>query len=135
MSRTPNLTIFDIDITGLFKPKGPKGETYFITITDRGSRVVWLYNLKYKSDTYNVLVNFIKMIETQFEIKIKTFKIDNAKEFKSNKFTLICTENSILIEYTSPYSAPQNRIAERLNKYIIERLIIIYKNKNIPLFL
>jgi transposase InsO family protein len=94
-----------------------------------------LYNLKYKNDTYNILVNFIKIIETQFEVKIKTFKIDNIKKFKSNKFILICTENSTLIEYISPYSAPQNGIVERFNKYIIERLIIIYKNKNISLFL
>ena len=75
------------------------------------------------------------MIETQFEVKIKAFKLDNAKEFKSNKFTLFCNEQGTLLEYTSPYSASQNGIAERLNKYIVERLITICKNKHIPLFL
>ena len=75
------------------------------------------------------------MIETQFEVKIKAFKLDNAKEFKSNKFTLFCSENGALLEYTSPYSAPQNGIAKRLNKYVVERLITICKNKHIPLFL
>ena len=75
------------------------------------------------------------MIETQFEVKIKAFKLDNAKEFKSNKFTLFCSEKGTLLEYTSPYSAPQNGIAKRLNKYVVERLITICKNKHIPLFL
>jgi hypothetical protein len=63
MSRAPNLIIFDVDIVGLFKPKGPKGEIYFIIITDRNFKIVWLYNLKYKSNVYNILINFIKIIE------------------------------------------------------------------------
>jgi hypothetical protein len=40
ISRAPNLIIFDIDITGFFKPLGLKGEVYFLTITDRGSRYI-----------------------------------------------------------------------------------------------
>jgi hypothetical protein len=95
-----------MDIVGLFNPKNPKKETYFIIIIDKNSKTIWLYNLKYKNNVYDVLVNFIKMIEIQFEIKIKIFKINNTKEFKSNKFILIYTENGTLIEYISPYSAP-----------------------------
>jgi len=135
MSRAPNLIVFDVDIAGPFRPLGPKGEAYFLTITDRGSRCVWIYAIKHKGDAYDVLVSFFKMIETQFEVKIKAFKLDNAKEFKSNKFTLFCSEKGTLLEYTSPYLAPQNGIAERLNKYVVERLITICKNKHIPLFL
>jgi hypothetical protein len=63
MSYVPNLTIFNIDITGFFKFKSPKRKVYFIIITDRDSRVVWLYYLKYKNDIYNILINFIKMIK------------------------------------------------------------------------
>ena len=40
MSRAPNLIVFDVDIVGPFKLLGPKGEAYFLTITDRGSRCV-----------------------------------------------------------------------------------------------
>jgi transposase InsO family protein len=105
MSRVPNLTIFDINITGPFKLFGPKGEAYFLTITDRGSRCIWIYAMKHKRDAYNILVSFFKMIETQFGIKIKNSKLDNTKEFKSNKFTLFCTEQGTQLEYTSPYSA------------------------------
>jgi hypothetical protein len=64
MLRAPNLTIFDIDIAGLFKLLGPKGEAYFLTITDRGNRYVWIYAMKHKKDAYDVLVGFFKMIET-----------------------------------------------------------------------
>jgi hypothetical protein len=64
MSRAPNLTVFDINIAGLFKPLGPKGEAYFLIITDRGSRYIWIYAMKHKGDAYDILVSFFKMIET-----------------------------------------------------------------------
>jgi len=135
MLRAPNLIVFDVDIARPFRPLGLKGEAYFLTITDRGSRCIWIYAIKHKGDAYNVLVSFFKIIEPQFEVKIKAFKLDNAKEFKSNKLTLFCSEKGTLLEYTSPYLALQNSIAKRLNKYIVERLITICKNKHIPLFL
>jgi hypothetical protein len=64
MLRAPNLIVFDIDIAGPFKPFGPKGEAYFLTITDRGNRYIWIYTMKHKGDAYDILVSFFKMIET-----------------------------------------------------------------------
>jgi hypothetical protein len=40
MSTTTPLTAVDMDIAGPFKIKGLKGERYFLTITDRGSRAI-----------------------------------------------------------------------------------------------
>ncbi|CZT03146.1 uncharacterized protein RCO7_10055 [Rhynchosporium graminicola] len=101
MSDTLSLTIFDIDIAGPFKIKGLKGERFFLTITCRGSRAIWVYALKHKADAYDTLIEWYNMITTQF----------------------------------NPYSPEQNGIAERLNRYLIERLIAICTDKNIPLFL
>jgi hypothetical protein len=80
-------------------------------------------------------MTFYTLIKTQFSVKIKALRLDNAKEFKSTKWSLFCSNKGIICEYTSPYSAPQNGIAERLNRYLVERLIAICKEKNIPLFL
>ena len=127
------LTILDIDIAGPFKVKGLKGERYFLTITDRASRAIWVYPIKYKSDALDILTRFYTLIETQFGVKILVIRLDNAGEFKSNKWSLFCTSKGIICEYTSPYTAYQNGIAERLNRYILERLIAISSEKNIPL--
>ncbi|TVY22171.1 Retrovirus-related Pol polyprotein from transposon TNT 1-94 [Lachnellula hyalina] len=86
MSSALILSVYDIDIAGPIKPLGLKGEKYFMTITDRGSRAIWIYPIKHKGDAYSILVKFFNMIKTQFpEAKIKALKLDNAKEFKSNK--------------------------------------------------
>jgi hypothetical protein len=127
------LTIIDMDIAGPFKIKGLKGESYFLTITCRTSRAIWIYPIKYKSDALDVLTRFYTLIEVQFKTKIQIIRLDNAAEFKSSKWTLFCNNKGIVCEYTSPYTPNQNGIAERLNRYIIERLISICSEKNIPL--
>ena len=43
-----SLTIIDIDIAEPFKIKGLKGKSYFIFLTNRGSRAIWVYAIKYK---------------------------------------------------------------------------------------
>jgi len=132
---TSNLIYFDTNIAGPFSIKGLKGERYFITITDRGTRTIWVYAIKLKSDAYDILISFYNIIETQFNTKIKVFRLDNAKEFKSSKWDLFCKNKGIICEPTSPYSPSQNSISERLNRYLVERIIAISKEKNIPLTL
>ena len=135
LASASKLAILDIDLAGPFRTIGLKGERYFATITDRATRAIWVYPIKFKSDILDILVTLVKQLYTQFSTKVKAFHLDNAKEFKSTKFDLFYTKEGIIREFTSPYSPSQNGIAERLNRYLVERLISIIKEKNIPLFL
>jgi len=129
------LSYFDSDIAGPFRVLGLKGERYFITFTCRTTRASWVYSIKYKSDALNNIINFYYLIKNQFNINIKGFHFDNALEFKSTRLVDFSKNKGFIIDYTSPYTPAQNGIAERLNRYILERLIAIYKEKNIPIFL
>ena len=126
------LTFYDIDICGPFKVKGLYNERYFFSFTDRKTRAVWIYAIKAKSDAIDIIAEFINLIYNQFNIKIKGFRLDNAAEFKSAKWNTLMANKGIICEYTSPYTPAQNGIAEILNKYIINRLITISKDKSIP---
>jgi hypothetical protein len=57
------LTIINIDIAGPFKITGLKEERYFITITYKASKAIWIYPIKYKSKAFNVLIRFYTLIE------------------------------------------------------------------------
>jgi hypothetical protein len=92
-----------------------------------------VYPIKYKSEVLDILIRFYTLIEAQFGIRILIIRLDNAGEFKSAKWTLFCNNKGIVCEYTSPYTPYQNGIAERLNRYILERLIAVCSDKNIPL--
>lgn len=89
--------------------------------------------MKFKSEALEIFIWFYNIIKTQFKVSIKVLRLDNATEFKSHKWDKFCTDKGIVCEYTSPYTQAQNGISERLNRYIIERLISISKEKKIPL--
>ena len=129
------LSYFDIDIAGPFRILGLLGEKYFITFTCRKTRAVYIYTIKHKSEAVDKLIELYKLLENQLNISIKGTHSDNALEFKSNKWTSFCKDKGIYNDYSSPYSPEQMGIAERLNRYILERLITICAEKNIPLFL
>jgi hypothetical protein len=68
-------------------------EYYFIIIINKGSHVAWVYNIKNKSDIYNILLDFFKLINIQFNLNnninnnnlfnyIKIIKLNNTIEFK-----------------------------------------------------
>jgi len=73
------------------------------------------------------------MITNQFGPKIKGFHFDNRGEFTLNKWREFCASKGIICQYISPGTPAQNGISECLNRYIIERLISLCDDKNIPL--
>ena len=129
------LTFYDIDLAGPFRVEGVKGERYILCLTDRRTRAIWIYPIKHKSLVIDIFIEFYNRILNQFNISIKGLRLDNAGEFKSTKWVEFCKDKGIICEYTSPYTPAQNGIAERLNKYVLERLICLCKEKNIPLSL
>ena len=63
------------------------------------------------------------MVENKTGRKLKCLRTDNGGEFKSEEFVKFCQERGIRREYTAPYSPEQNRIAERMNRTIQERIV------------
>ena len=62
------------------------GHHYFLTVVDDKSRFTWIFSMKYKSNTRNLIQNFCKLFETQFNAKIKCIRTDNRKEFDMYDF-------------------------------------------------
>ncbi|KAK6611374.1 reverse transcriptase domain protein [Botrytis cinerea] len=123
------------DICGQFKIPGLKGEKYFITFTEWATRGIWVYPIKYKSDAFTILKDFYNLILNQFNKSIKIIRLDNAKEFNSNQWNLFAKSKGIILEFISPHHHSQNGIAEKLNRYLVERLLVFIKDKNLPTFL
>ena len=92
-----------MDIYSPFNINGFKKERYFITLTCRKTRAIWVYAIKFKSQAFNILIDFYNLIINQFNINIKAFRLDNAKEFKSNKWTAFIKSKGIICKYTSSY--------------------------------
>ena len=67
------------DIWGPFNVVAINGFKYFLTLVDDSTRFTWVHMLRAKSDAVAVIPKFFRLIETQFNTKIKKFRSDNAK--------------------------------------------------------
>ena len=138
INRKPNnpvniLEFIDCDILSPFKIKGLNNENYIFTITCRASKYIWIYAIKFKSDIYDIIVNYYNMILTQFKVNIKRARLDNIKEFKSIKSNTFYNTKGLFLKYNITYTQAQNNKIKRFNLYLLKYIISIYSYKNIPL--
>ncbi|KAJ8884930.1 hypothetical protein PR048_011126 [Dryococelus australis] len=93
-----------------------EGERYFQVIVGDFSRFTTVYLLKTKSEAEENLMNFIKMVKTQHEVKSKRIRLDNG----------------IIIEYTTPYTTQQNSKAERMNLTLMNKVRAKFAETDLP---
>ena len=62
------------------------GYVYYVYFIDDFSRKTWIYFLKIKYEVFSKFKDFKGLIENHTKKKIKTFRLDNGREFTSNEF-------------------------------------------------
>jgi len=71
------------DVWGLALVASVEGYRYYIVFVDAHTRYSWLYPLKLKFDALQTFINFHKLVELQYNSKLKALHIDNEGEFKA----------------------------------------------------
>lgn len=56
---------------------------YYVIFVDDHTKYTWLYPLRKKSDFFTIFVNFQRLMENQFDKKIKKIRCDGGGEFSS----------------------------------------------------
>jgi transposase InsO family protein len=80
----------------------------------------WIYPLRNKSETYDTFVKFKLLVENNFTTHIKQLQSDGGGEFNSFQFQTFLTNHGIAHRKTYRYISPQNGIAERKLRHILE---------------
>jgi hypothetical protein len=81
------------------------GHRWFVYFIDDFSWTTCVYLLKDKSDVLSVFQMFHKVVQTQFNIKVKNFRSDNDGEYMSSDLGTFFREQDILHQTTCRYSA------------------------------
>nr|KYP65704.1 Retrovirus-related Pol polyprotein from transposon TNT 1-94 [Cajanus cajan] len=129
-STSKSLSFFDLvhmDIWGPLAIPTIHGHKYFLTIVDDYSRHTWIYFMKSKGETRNLIQNFISYVQTQFTKHIKVIRSDNGVEFAMDQ--LYATYG--IVHQTSCVETPQqNSIVERKHRRIrnITRTLLFHSN-------
>ena len=108
------------NLWGLACTQSLGGSRYYISFMDDTTRHNTMMFLKEKSEAVQEVKNYVAWIETHFSQKSKYLHFDNGSKFINKDPKAWCTEHSINIQTTAPYSPEQHGIAEWLNCTLIE---------------
>ncbi|KAJ4744606.1 Gag-Pol polyprotein [Rhynchospora pubera] len=120
------------DVCCPFNVKSLGGASYFVTFLDDFSRKCWIYPLSSKDQVLETFKNFKSRVEKESEKSIKCLQTDNGGEFCSNDFDNFCARNGIRRVKTVPYTPQENRVIERMNRTIVERIRSMLSHSGLP---
>ena len=93
----------------------------FLTIVDDFSRYLVTIPIKSKTEVFNQFYNWVKHVETKYDLKLKAIRSDNGTEFANKDFKCFCSKYGIEQQFTIRYNPPSNGVAERANRTSITR--------------
>ncbi|TLX70005.1 DDE-type integrase/transposase/recombinase, partial [Labilibacter sediminis] len=128
------LQLLHMDLFGPVNVLSINRSAYCLVIIDDFSRFTWVFFLKSKSETAELVKRFIVLIENQTDKKTKGIRCDNGTEFKNAVLNQFCAENGIQRQFSSPHTPQQNGVAERRNRTLIEAARTMLCDSNLPVF-
>lgn len=118
-----------MDIWGAFSPSSIHGHAYFLTIVHDYSRHTWIFLMKSKSEARPLIMQFINMVQIQFNTSIKQIRSYNGKEF----LMLDNYKNKGIIHQRTCIETPQqNVVVERKHIHILNVAQAIMFHSHLP---
>ena len=108
------------------------GACWFISLIDDGTRVTWIFLLKQKSDVSIFIPNFHSIVQKQFRVQIKSFRIDNARDYFNQILSPYFQSQGILHDSSCVNTPQQNGVAERKNRHLLNTTQALLFQRNAP---
>ncbi|XP_049381315.1 uncharacterized protein LOC125845854 [Solanum stenotomum] len=132
MSSSRALELIHMDLCGHVKIQSKGGKKYILVIVDGYSRFTWTMFLKSKCEMVDVLMIFIKMIQTELNYKIAGIMSDHGSEFENEKLDTLCADNGIHDNFSAPRTSQQNGVVERKNITLVDIAKTMLIESNLP---
>ena len=120
-SASSPLELIHTDLCGPITPRSIGGCSYILTFTDEYSRMSWVAFLKRKTEVVDKIIEWVKFVENQLEMKVKRIRSDCGAEYVNDTFRRFYKANGIKHERSVPYNPAQNGVAERLNRTLLDK--------------
>ncbi|RVW66051.1 Retrovirus-related Pol polyprotein from transposon TNT 1-94 [Vitis vinifera] len=108
------------DVWGPSKVPTLSGSRWFVTFIDDCTRMTWLCLMKTKDEVNLLFQNFHKMIETQYNAKVRVLRSDNGGEYQSSNLQKYLEGHDIIHQTTCSNTPQQNGVDERKNRHLLE---------------
>uniref|UniRef100_A0A8R7PEX6 Integrase catalytic domain-containing protein n=1 Tax=Triticum urartu TaxID=4572 RepID=A0A8R7PEX6_TRIUA len=111
------------------------GAKYFVTFIDCHSRMTWIYLMRHKDETFQCFKTFYAYVKNHFNVQVQVIRSDNGTEYVNKVFGTFLPEHGILHQTSCLDTPPQNGVAERKNRHILEVARSPTFTMNVPKFL
>ncbi|GJZ47598.1 retrotransposon protein, putative, ty1-copia subclass [Tanacetum coccineum] len=108
------------------------GKRYFLSIVDDYSRRVWVYILRFKHEAFGKFKEWKQLVENQTGRTVKKLRTDNGLEFCNREFEQLCIESGIARHLTVVRTPQQNRVAERMNRTLMDKVRCLLIQSGLP---
>ncbi|GKB55901.1 retrovirus-related pol polyprotein from transposon TNT 1-94, partial [Tanacetum coccineum] len=98
---------------------------------EKSSRV-WVYILNFKHDAFGKFKVWKQLVENWNRRTIKKLRTDNGLEFCNREFEQLCIESGIARHLTVVETLQQNRLAERMNRTLMDKVRCLLIHSGLP---
>ena len=108
------------------------GRKYYVTFTDDYSRYTQTQLLRSKDEALQAYKDFAAWAKTQHGAKIKRLHSDRGGEYTGDEFSKFLKEQGTECRLTTHNTPQHNRVAESLNRRLLERVHAILHHSGLP---
>nr|GEX64610.1 integrase, catalytic region, zinc finger, CCHC-type, peptidase aspartic, catalytic [Tanacetum cinerariifolium] len=114
------LHLFHMDLCGPMRVACINGKRYVLVIVDYYSRYTWVYFLRIKDGTPEVIKNFLKKVYVRLQAPVIIVRTDNETKFKNHILKEYFNSVGITHETFAAKTPQQNGVVERKNRTLVE---------------
>ncbi|GJW48697.1 retrovirus-related pol polyprotein from transposon TNT 1-94 [Tanacetum coccineum] len=129
------LELLHMDLCGPMRVASVNGKKYILVIVDDFSRFTWVYFLRSKDETPEIIKKFIAQAQLNYKAKVCKIRTDNGTEFKNATLKAYYEKLGIMQQFSIARTPQQNGVVERRNHTLVKaaRTMLIFSR--LPEFL
>ncbi|GKA58198.1 retrovirus-related pol polyprotein from transposon TNT 1-94 [Tanacetum coccineum] len=134
-STESKLELLHMDLCGPMRVAIINGKKYILVIVDDYSRYTWVYFLRTKDETPDMIINFVNQVQRNLKALILTIRTKNGTEFKNKTLRVFYAKLSIVHKTSIARTPQQNGFVKRRNQTLVETARTIFIFSKAPEFL
>ncbi|GJZ80897.1 retrovirus-related pol polyprotein from transposon TNT 1-94 [Tanacetum coccineum] len=107
------LELLHMDLCGPMRVASVNGKKYILVIVDDFSRFTWVYFLRSKDETPEIIKKFIAQAQLNYKAKVCKIRTDNGTEFKNATLKAYYEKLGIMQQFSIARTPQQNGVVER----------------------
>nr|GEV38366.1 hypothetical protein [Tanacetum cinerariifolium] len=128
------LQLLHMDLCGPMRVASINGKRYVLVIVNDYSRYTRTHFLRFKDETPEVLIDFIRLVQRGLHAQVRIVRTDKGTEFLNKTLHAYFASEGILHQTFVARTPEQNGFVKRRNCTFVEAARIMLSAANVPLF-